>query len=312
MLTQIRKKILQKDIKKYSELHIDEWWNVGVGLGIFKHYNSTKQRYSKSAIKKSCEKPSLAQGKIPYYKVNEEIYNMIPCLSGSFMKGSNRENDDNPLEKMNIEKSFLLGETEITQELYKSVMCVENPSFFKDNPKNPVEQVSWYDALIFCNRLSDIFGIDRYYTIFKIGMSINILEENQNNYLVGMNEASKGFRLPTEWEWEYAAKAGTPLKYSGSNKSDEVAWFGKNSKVNGKATTHPVKQKIANAWGFYDMSGNVFEWCENKYNDTDPKHRATRGGDWERLDVSNLHIVSRFKEKSARMNNIGFRVCKYI
>ena len=311
MLTQIRKKILQKNIKKYSELHIDEWWNVDIGLGIFKYSNSNKQRYSKSEIKKSFEKPSLAQGKIPYYKVNEEIYNMILCLSDSFWKGSNRENDDNPLEKKDIEKSFLLGETEITQELYVLVMGVENYSFFKDNPKNPMENVSWYDALIFCNRLSDIFGLDRYYTIFKDGKIIDTIEKKQNNYLVGMNESSKGFRLPTEWEWEYAAKAKTKLKYSGSNKADEVAWFGKNSKVNGEGTTHPMKQREPNAWGFYDMSGNVFEWCENRYDPTST-NLAIRGGSWDRSDISNLHIVSRFNEQNLRMNNIGFRVCKYI
>jgi formylglycine-generating enzyme required for sulfatase activity len=192
------------------------------------------------------------------YEIDGKIYNMIPCFSGSFIKGNPDVINNNPLEEKKIEKSFLLGETEITQELYCAVMGVENPSEFqgKNKGKNPLENVSWYDAVMFCNRLSDIFKLDRYYTITKDGKIIDTIEPNKD-YLVETNKNSKGFRLPTECEWVYAAKAGTQLLYSGSDNVDAVAWYKKNS----GNTTHPVKQKKPNAWGFYDMTGNVSEWC---------------------------------------------------
>jgi sulfatase modifying factor 1 len=207
---------------------------------------------------------------------------------------------------MLITKSFLLGETEITQELYCAVMGVENPSEFQGNPKNPVEQVSWYDALIFCNKLSDMCGLDRYYTITKNGKIIDTIEKYED-YVVETNTNAKGFRLPTEWEWEYAAKAGTQLLYSGSNNVNEVAWYDKNS----GGTTHEIKGKNPNAWGFYDMSGNVWEWCENKYNSTSA-YRVARGGSWS-YGASFLRSAVRGVNSPGNRNyNLGFRVCRYI
>jgi formylglycine-generating enzyme required for sulfatase activity len=305
MSSNLRRKMIQKDVKKYSGFQINDWWDVKVGSSIFKHYNSSKQRYSKEKTKTSFENPNLTQdNKIPYYKVDDEIYNIILCPSGSFIKGSSRKEDSNPKERMRIEKAFLLGETEITQEIYKSVMG-ENPSYFKNKPKNPVENVSWYDTLIFCNKLSNIFGLDSYYTIFKDGKIIDTIEEAQGNYLVAINERSKGFRLPTEWEWEYAAKAGTDLEFSGSNIANEVGWHEDNS----GSTTHPVKQKKPNAWGFYDMSGNVWEWCESELN---PNIRVGRGG---AFNTALMYLGLSFRgqsDPSSRSHITGFRVCRYI
>ena len=103
MSSNLRKKMIQKDIEKYSGFQINDWWDVKVGSGIFKHYNSSKQRCSKKKMKESFEKPSLTQdNKIPYYKVNDGIYNMILCASGTFKKGSNDPEDSNPLEEMKI------------------------------------------------------------------------------------------------------------------------------------------------------------------------------------------------------------------
>ncbi len=296
MLSNVRRKMIQKHIKKYSEFQIDEWWNVDVGSHIFKYSNLGKQRYSKGKMKTSFENPNLAQdNKIPYYRVGNEMYNMILCPSGSFWKG-HKDQDDNKPKKIKIEKSFFLGETEITQEIYKSVMGLD-PSEFKDNPKNPVEKVSWYDAVMFCNRLSDIFGLDRYYTIFKDGKIIDTIEKKQY-YLVEMNENSKGFRLPTEWEWEYAAKAGTQLKYSGSDDSNEVS-------RSGNIGTHPMKQTKPNAWGFYDMSGNVDEWCENKYHPNSEHLVVIRGG-------KQMVAHRWFGDPAFLQYSWGFRVCRYI
>ena len=306
MSMNLRKKMIQKNMKKYSELQINDWWDVKVGSGIFKHYNSTKQRYSKDGMGASFENSNLAQGKIPYYKVNTEIYNLIPCSSGSFKKGNNIEPDNRPA-KMDIEKSFLLGETEITQELYYAVMN-ENPSEFKKDLKNPVEKVSWYDAVMFCNKLSDIFGLDRYYTITKSGKIIATLEKNED-YVVTMDEYSKGFRLPTEWEWEYAAKAKDQLKYSGSNNPKEVAWYLNNS----NGTTNPVKKLKPNAWGFYDMTGNVSEWCENRYEKDNDAKRFRRGGNFSTSDPDTLAVAFRgIDVPQYYASHLGFRVCRYI
>ena len=164
------------------------------------------------------------------YEIDGKVYNMIPCPSGSFIKGSNALQDDKPLEEKKIEKSFLLGETEITQELYQVVMNVENPNKFKDRDKrkNPVENVSWYDAVMFCNRLSDIFDLDRYYTITKDGKIIDTIKSKQD-YVVEMHEDSKGFRLPTEWEWEYAAK----LSLQKSSPNDKASRSGPNASNRG-------------------------------------------------------------------------------
>ncbi len=300
--------MIQKNIKEYSELQIKDWWDTKVGLGIFKHYNSTKQRYSKKKMKESFENPNLVRDtKTPYYKVGNEIYNMILCPSGHFTKGSNNNRYHNPLEEMKIEKPFLLGETEITQEIYESVMR-ENPSNFTNQPKNPIEQVSWYDALIFCNKLSNIFGLEHYYTIGDAQKITDRKGKTTTHYPIEMNENSKGFRLPTEWEWEYAAKAGTDLEYSGAADPKEVAWHNFNS----NNTTHPIKQLKPNAWGFYDMTGNVWELCENKYNFSSLDQCAIRGGCWNN---ELWHLPSAYRSNyslSSCSSAVGFRVCKYI
>ena len=253
MLSNVRRKIVQKDIKKYSELRISDWWSRNIVSYIRKYSHLGTQRYSKNKVKKTFEKNKISLF-VPY-EIDDKIYNMIPCFRGTFTKGSNDPNDRNPLEEMKIKKAFLLGETEITQEIYQAVMNVENPSKFQDNPKKPVERVSWYDAVMFCNRLSDIFDLDQYYTITKGGKIVDTIEPNKD-YLVETNKNSKGFRLPTEWEWEYAAKAGTQLEYSGSDDVNEVGWHNDNS----DKTTHPVKERNPNAWGFYDMSGNAVSY----------------------------------------------------
>jgi formylglycine-generating enzyme required for sulfatase activity len=309
MLSNVRRKIIQKNIKKCSELRIEDWWNSDTISYIRDHSHLGNQRYSKKKTSETFKKSKLMIH-IPYYKVNDEIYNLIPCPSGSFIKGHEEESDNLPQE-MKIEKSFLLGETEITQELYCAVMNVKNPSWFQGNRKKPVEQVSWYDALIFCNKLSDMSNLGRHYTITKDGKIIDTIETEQENYLVETNEESKGFRLPTEWEWEYAAKARTQLEYSGSDDPKKIGWYDKNS----KDTPHPMKQKNPNAWGFYDMSGNVWEWCENTYdpNNTDiSAARVCRGGSWYSY-ASDLRSAFRGSTSpSARNNNLGFRVARYI
>ena len=187
------------------------------------------------------------------------------------------------------EKNILMMKYEVTQELYKSVMG-DNPSKLKGD-KLPVEWVSWYDAVEFCNALSRKLGLSEVYTI--------------NGGDVTQKASVNGFRLPTEAEWEYAAKGGENFIYAGSNNIDEVAW------CYGSYVTHPVGQKKANGYGLYDMSGNVSEWCWDvgPYGDG---NRCIRGGSW--YDVSGLCEVSyrSWSMPDCPSSCFGFRVVRNI
>jgi formylglycine-generating enzyme required for sulfatase activity len=197
------------------------------------------------------------------FRVGKVKFKMIRCPIGQFKMG-----DENILTK--IERPFLLGETEVTQELFQLIMGY-NPSEFQgknypNSKQRPVEQVTWYDAVVFCNKLSEKLRKKPYYNISK-EKHIKAKVNNKNKTLpnigtadITINPQANGFRLPDEKEWVYAAKAGTNNQWAGTNdegKLDEVAWYFDNS----NKQTHPVKGKRKNEWGFYDMTGNVLEWC---------------------------------------------------
>ena len=195
------------------------------------------------------------------FTVNGISFTMIAVQGGTFTMGATSEqgidafNDEKPTHKVTL-SDYMIGETEVTQELWKAVMGT-NPSYFSGT-QNPVERVSWEDCQNFIAELNAMTG--------------------------------KKFRLPTEAEWEYAARGGNKsngFKYSGSGSIDKVAWYYGNS-----SSTHPVKQKQANELGIYDMSGNVYEWCQDwigiysisaQTNPTGPSSgsaRVHRGGSW--------------------------------
>ena len=190
-------------------------------------------------------------------------------------------------------KDYSIAKTEVTQKLYESIMG-ENPSEFKGK-NNPVENVSFFDAIYFCNKLSMMYGLDSVYILN------GKTDVNEWNYMPNKGEKpyyktfqrnvdANGFKLPTPEEWSYAEKGGQNFKYAGSDNIDEVGWFFNNS----KNTTHPVATKKANGYGLYDMQGNVSEWCLG----------SLKGLNWsnEQRSVTNI----------GQYNIIGFRLARNV
>ncbi|MFZ4081505.1 MAG: formylglycine-generating enzyme family protein [Pirellula sp.] len=225
---------------------------------------------------------------------------LIP--KGTFMMGSpeseeGRDKDDETQHEVTISKDYYLGVYEVTQAQYEKVMG-KNPSHFQgaivgnENADLPVENVSWDDAVEFCKKLSDL------------------PEEKK---------AGRVYRLPTEAEWEYACRAGSKTAYSFDDEEGllpEYGWFDRNS----SNRTHTVGLLEPNAWGLYDMHGNVWEWCSDRYveypqgavsDPTGPKEgsgRVYRGGSW-RIEAALCRSADRLRSvPSYRLRNFGFRV----
>jgi formylglycine-generating enzyme required for sulfatase activity len=224
------------------------------------------------------------------------------------MGSDNGDTDESPAHQVAV-SSFLVGTYEVTQEQYQIVMS-KNPSYFPydlDALKRPVENVSWYDAIAFCNKLSEKEGLQRVYSIKGIDVQTDF--------------SKNGYRLPTEAEWEYAASGGVlsnGFAYSGSENVGEVGWYESNS----GSTTHQVGTKSPNELGIYDMSGNVWEWCGDWYGfyhsgaQTDPTgpvtggYRAYRGGCWG-YNAGTLRSSNRdYLYPGHRDSYVGFRVVR--
>ncbi len=202
---------------------------------------------------------------------------------------------------MTLTRDFWLKETEVTQGEWQALMG-SNPSYFTAcGPSCPVEQMSWFDAVDYVNALSRSEGLPECYG--GTGMS---------QTFAGLS--CRGYRLPTEAEWEYAARAGTTSDRYGA--LDAIAWHAGNS----GSTTHAVRGKQPNAWGLYDMLGNVWEWTHDWYGEygtgavTDPlgaspgSSRVTiRGGSWD-LVPADCRAAFRFDSApGSRNGNLGFR-----
>jgi formylglycine-generating enzyme required for sulfatase activity len=187
---------------------------------------------------------------------------------------------------------FLLAKYLVTQDLYFWI-TQESPSTFKGD-KQPVETVSWRDAIIFCNSLSNKAGLNLCYSL------------SNDNKEIRFDSKANGYRLPTEAEWEYACKAGaTGARYGEIN---EIAWY----KENSKGKTYNVGTKQPNAWGLYDMLGNVWEWCSDIYDEAVyGSYRIIRGGGWSDLDRGCLATNRRRSHPvSFKIDDLGFRIAK--
>ena len=220
-------------------------------------------------------------------------FKMVRVEGGTFVMGANNDDEaawdnEKPAHQVTL-SDYYIGETQVTQALWRAVMG-KNPSLFKGDLNRPVESVSWDDCQIFIEKL---------------------------NALTGMS-----FCLPTEAQWEFAARGGNKSKgyqYAGGDDIVKVAWYEDNS----KEKTHHFAQKDANELGIYDMSGNVWEWCQDWYGDyantkqTNPKgptkgsDRVSRGGGWFNTARNCRVSVRNYKEPTATNQNRGLRLALY-
>lgn len=227
-----------------------------------------------------------------------------------------------------IVSDFYLGKFEVTQESWEKIMG-ENPSTFKGKDL-PVETVSWYDCIEYCNKRSEQEGLEPYYVLDKEKQDPeNIGEYDKLKWLVTMNEGANGYRLPNVAEWEYAGSGGIKSKgylYCGSDDINQVGWQWINAgdkKLSGhwnwpavegnNNKTHPIGELEANELGFYDMSGNVREWCWDWYAE-DPQYpfsyRAWMGGGIIGGELAcEISYIGPYSA-SDKGNDTGFRLCR--
>jgi formylglycine-generating enzyme required for sulfatase activity len=218
-----------------------------------------------------------------------------------------------PVHQVTLTKNFYMGKTEVTQKQYLAVMgsypgAAPSDRYGKGD-NYPMYYVSWFDAVQFCNTLSGLEGLTPAYDI--------------NGVTVTLNERYTGYRLPTEAEWEYACRAGTKTTYStGNTISNDTGWYYANS----GDISHEVGQKPqnGNAWGLYDMNGNVRDWCWDWYklytnsDVTDPApmgassgtHRMARGGNWYSAEAALRSANRGFFGPSSRYDDMGFRIVR--
>ena len=226
-----------------------------------------------------------------FNKTNTDLIEMVFVEGGSFMMGCTEEqdkschSDEKPMHQVRL-SSFYIGKYTVTQGQWKAVMG-NNPSYFSKGDNYPVDNVSWEDAQEFIRQLNRMTG--------------------------------KNYRLPTEAEWEYAARGGKKshgYKYSGSDIANNVSW----NETNSSKSTHPVGSKSPNELGIYDMAGNLWEWCNDwagnyshsmQTNPAGPAsgiYRVLRGGSW-RVPVFDCRVTFRYDiPPGERFYSLGFRL----
>jgi len=261
----------------------------------------------------------------------KEVY--IPA--GTFTMGSpksepKRDNDERQ-RRVKLSRGFWMLQTEVTQGQFKALLKYNPSTFSSCGDRCPVEQVSWYEALAYANALSKKGGKEECYSCSGSGMGVKC--SVRSKYRGQRYYGCSGYRLPTEAEWEYAARAGTSgARYGELNK---IAWYERNSAVTYSgcssanknvgincAGPHPVGRKRANKWGLYDMLGNVLEWCWDRYGKytgsrvVDPvgartgSYRVYRGGSWS-SNAWWTRAANRLRVAPGRRYfNLGFRLVR--
>ncbi|MBN2655932.1 MAG: SUMF1/EgtB/PvdO family nonheme iron enzyme [Spirochaetales bacterium] len=222
--------------------------------------------------------------------------------------------------------SLHMSEHEITMEQFVAVTGLANPSSsFTDVVNGPVQKVNWYHAMVFCNKLSEADGLTPVYSINGTSNTTSwgaIPTTSKATWDGAVADwSANGYRLPTETEWQFAARGGNSTHnytYAGSNTIDDVAWYTDNS----SSTTYPVGGKAANELGLYDMSGNVWEWCwdwfaiypsgtQTDYRGADSgSYRVNRGGSWDSNAYSSTVAGRGNGVPYALHYNVGFRVVR--
>lgn len=221
--------------------------------------------------------------------------------------------------------AFYIGMYEVTQLEYQTI-AGDNPAFFSDNLQRPVETVSWFDAVEYCNRRSLAEGLTPCYSFSDYGSDPENWPNDWNSHIGNhihffCDWTANGYRLPTEMEWMFAALGGIESEgylYSGSDNADDVAWYDGNS----GGSTQPVGSKVPNELGLYDMSGNVWEWTWDIWDEypfgifTDPKgadegtNRVRRGGSWNYVAIGCTVHERGNSVATWRFRSVGFRIAR--